>query len=313
MEQSPITQASAMKTFTQFVTEHVQGGLYSFRKLNAVSAKLLYEWMLDNAIPNPTMQGELHCTVVYSETDIPGYCPDPTSIMLNPATYSVQILNTALVVRFKCDTLEAQWQRAMNMGGRSKYPTFIPHITLSYQVPEDYDLAELKPPPSFLVLAEEEYRPLVNAWSTLNNLREMTRPGASEPNSIYVPPYSLDIPRNEMPQIKDANKLDFVDWLESQGIVVNFVSVPVSMLRSVQTHINIKKVIHLRNRFPYQAMNNPLVISKDDHILDGHHRWLALLNLNPHATLNAYRVNVSIHDLLDLCSQFKNTVLQQTA
>ena len=222
-----------MKTYLQFLAEN-SIGLYTFRRLNQQSSEFLYEWMKENRIPNPLPISELHCTVVQSEVIIPGYTVDPTPVMLYPATYKLAMMNEALTIQFKSDPLVDQWQRAMNMGGKSKFPTFIPHISLSYKVPDYYDSTELKPPPAFLVLQGEESKIESNNGNTSINeytIGDMTLGGGP---GIYVPQTNLNMPREEMPQITQANTMEFIDWLENQGIVVQFVSMPVALLRCVQ-------------------------------------------------------------------------------
>ena len=152
-------------------------------------------WMRENRIPNPISSNELHCTVVCSEVEIPGYVPDNTLVMVNPAKFKINILNNALVVEFKSDPIELQWQRAMNMGGRSKWPRFIPHISLSYGLTEWFDPTELKPPPSFLVLEPEQSRPMVDGWAAIDSIKEESE----EDPGIYVPQNHLNIPRDDCP------------------------------------------------------------------------------------------------------------------
>lgn len=291
-----------MKTYLQFITES-SSGLYTFRRLNQQSSKFLYEWMKENRVPNPVSSNELHCTVVCSEVEILGYTVDPTLVMLNPATYKIAIMNEALVIQFKSDPLVEQWQKAMNLGGKSKFPTFIPHITLSYQVPEDYDYAELKPPSTFLVLQGEERKPQSEPGQTSINeytIGDMTLGGGP----IYVPQTSLNMSRDQMPQITQANTMEFIDWLEGQGITVQFLSMPVAMLRCAQgnEHVNPKKVALLQNSTVLSI--KPFIISKDAFILDGIHRWLAILNRDPHFSVNTYRVNLPFTELLQMTKKF---------
>jgi len=259
--------------------------------------------MQENRIPNPVSSNELHCTVVCSEVSIPGYVPDNTPVMVNPASYKINILNNVLVVEFKSDPVVVQWQRAMNMGGRSKWPRFIPHVSISYNMGEWFDPTELKPPPSFLVLDQEQCRPMIDGWAAINSVQEETE----EVPSIYIPQNHLNVPREEMPQISEADKLAFIDWLEAQGIFVQFMDVQVALLRSVQSEINLKKVETLSTREPHPALNKPVIISKDNYILDGHHRWLAILNRDPYRAIEAYRVNLPIGDLLDVTRRFKKS------
>ena len=295
-----------MKTYLQFITES-SSGLYTFRRLNQQSSEFLYEWMKENRVPNPLPPSELHCTIVASTVEIPGYTEDPALVMLNPATYKVAMMNQALVVQFKSDPLVEQWQRAMNLGGKSEFPTFIPHISLSYQVPLDYDYTELKPPPSFLVLQGEEAKlhpgdgkKSINEYT----IGDMTLGGGP----VYIPQTSLNMTRDQMPQITQANTMEFIDWLEGQGITVQFLSMPVAMLRCVQGNdqVDPAKVTALQKS--QSISTKPFIISKDNYVFDGHHRWLALLNRDPHYSVDTYRVNLPIKDLLDMAGKFGKTM-----
>lgn len=284
-----------MKTYTQFLSEDTSAGFYAFRNLNPQSAQFVYEWMLEEGVPNPIPAHNLHVTVVCSEVDVAGYTPDPTPVMINPATYKIDQMQEALVIKFRSDALEEQWQRAMNMGAKSRYPNFVPHISLSYKVPKHYDPSELKPPPTFIMLDGEHQRPLIDGWAALNNLKEYTGDVISDTPGIYVPQNHLDVPREKMPQISDFEKMGFVDWLEEQGILVQFVDIPVALLRSVQNKIDLKKVERLMAKPTAKA----IIVSKDNFVIDGHHRWVAALNHDPHQMLPAYRINLSVHDCLN--------------
>lgn len=292
-----------MKTYLQFLTENAVG-LYSFRRLNQQSSEFLHEWMKENDVPNPRPISELHCTIVQSDIDIPGYAPDPALVMLNPATYKIEMLAQALIIKFKSDPLTEQWQKAMNMGGKSKFPTFIPHISLSYQVPEDYDYTELKPPPSFLVLQAEEIKTNSNNGKTSINeytIGDMTLGGGPK---IYVPKTSLNIDRDEMPQITQKNTMEFIDWLEEQGVTVQFLSMPVALLKCAQGHVDESKVAALQT----SNSSKPYIVSKDHYVFDGHHRWLAELNRDPHHSVDTYRVNLPFQELLGMAKNFSKAM-----
>jgi hypothetical protein len=294
-----------MKTYLQFIAESASG-LYTFRRLDPQSADFMYEWMRENRVPNPLPPAELHCTVVCSEVDIPGYAVDPTQVMIYPATYKIAIMNEALTVQFKSEPLSEQWQSAMNMGGKSKFPTFVPHITLSYQVPVDFDYTALKPPPIFIVLTGEVSKPNAEPGHTSiaeYTIGDMTLGGGP---GLYVPQTSLDLPRGSMPQITQANTMEFIDWLENQGIVVQFLSMPVALLKSAQKEVDSKKVVALQNS--QSISTKPFIISKDNYIFDGHHRWLALLNRDPHFSVDTYRVNLPLKDLLTKAREFPKTI-----
>jgi hypothetical protein len=276
--------------------------------LNQQSSEFLYGWMRENRIPNPLPISELHCTIIQSEIVIPGYTVDPTPVMIYPATFKIVIMNEALTVQFQSDPLVDQWQRAMNLGGKSRFPTFIPHITLSYKVPIEYDYTELKPPPTFMVLQGEESKIETNDTHTSINeytIGDMTLGGGP---GIYVPQTSLNMPREKMPQITAANTMEFIDWLENQGVTVQYLSMPVALLRSAQGQEDVdhEKVSALQNSTALST--KPFIVSKDNYVFDGHHRWLAILNRDPHYSVNTYRVNLSIQDLLDMAKKFGKTM-----
>jgi hypothetical protein len=294
-----------MKTYLQFIAENAVG-LYTYRRLNQQSGEFLHEWMRENHIPNPLPISELHCTVVQSDIDIPGYAIDPTPVMISPASYKIAMMNNALTVQFKSDPLVDQWQRAMNMGGKSKFPTCIPHITLSYQVPEDFDLTELKPPPVFMVLQGETIKPNANTGST--SINEYTISNTTLGPGIYIPKTSLNMNRGELPQITQKNMMEFMDWLEGQGITVQFLSMPVALLRCVQgeDQVNQQKVESLQNSKTIST--KPIIVSKDNFVFDGHHRWLAFLNRDPHYAIDTYRINLPIKELLTHANQFSKAI-----
>src|SRR5580698_8968405 len=149
------------KTYAQFVTEATtgDGGLYSFRKPCLHSAEILSEWIQENRIPNPISNQDLHVTVVHSETDIPNYVPDNKPVWVNPATYSIGFLGDALVLKFQNAVLTKQWEQANNLGAKSKWPSYQPHVSLSYSVPEGFDYSHVKPLPVQMVLDQEQMRP----------------------------------------------------------------------------------------------------------------------------------------------------------
>jgi len=165
-----------MKTYSQFVSESVatDGGLYTFRKPSLHSIELLSEWMQENHIPNPVSAAELHVSVICSEIPVPGYIPDSNSVWVNPTTYSVGMLGEALVLKFRSEVLSQQWKEAQNLGAQSRWPTFQPHLSLSYAVPLDYDYSNIKPMFVQLVFMEEQCRQMIDGWASVNPLVSYT-------------------------------------------------------------------------------------------------------------------------------------------
>jgi hypothetical protein len=290
-----------MKSYLQFMTEELTAndGLYSFRKLNAYSSGLLTEWMSEYRVPNPVESIELHCTVICSKASIPQYKLDAMPVMLNPATYHIDILGEALVLSFRSDTLHRQWLTANALGAQSRWPTFRPHITLSYKVPVEFQFEDLKPPPVPLVLDSEQGRVMVDGWAAINQVVE-----SNDFPQLYSPEIHLNIPREKMPQIASDHVGEYIGWLEANNVEVDWDQQVASSLRSVQKDINLAKVAALSNTIPEEMLGKPLIVSNDHYILDGHHRWLAIMNRDPHYPINTYVVDLPIAQLLNLSKRF---------
>jgi len=123
---------------------------------------------------------------------------------------------------------------------------------------------------------------------------------------VFVPKKNLGIPRSKMPQIKSTKVPDFIKWLKSQGIRVSRGVVPAAKLYATQKEINNSKVQKLAedpsNR---KHLEKPVIVSKDNYLMDGHHRWLALLTQEPDVMMAVVKVDLKIRDLLDLADTYK--------
>ena len=110
----------------------------------------------------------------------------------------------------------------------------------------------------------------------------------------------------------EAEKSPFdmmLDHFKSEGGGVSEPSpIPVGQLKATQKDIKDGKATffaetQMKGEWPNGAKadlsTKPIVISNDGHILDGHHRWAALLMLGPDMTMNAITVDMPMHELLD--------------
>lgn len=89
-------------------------------------------------------------------------------------------------------------------------------------------------------------------------------------------PDGLGIPRGLMPQIVSQHVQEFLSGLRAKGVSVTEGWTPVGQLKPMQNAIQPAKVRELLEVLPVEALQKPIVISDDNHILDGHHRWAAL-------------------------------------
>ena len=93
----------------------------------------------------------------------------------------------------------------------------------------------------------------------------------NEDSSLYIAPNyhaAFMIPREQMPQI--ASK-DVSGFLKTHGVSPDQESVRTDSLKPTQSQFNAEKIVAMGER----AKSLPILVSDDDFVLDGHHRWLA--------------------------------------
>jgi hypothetical protein len=93
----------------------------------------------------------------------------------------------------------------------------------------------------------------------------------------------------------------FLDRLERAKVRTKRERVLVGTLKATQAEIQAAKVVamadaHLRGLFP--GLDKQIVVSRDDYILDGHHRWAALMSIDPKRYMSVLRVSLPMRELL---------------
>jgi hypothetical protein len=140
-------------------------GTYASYKLTPRSADKLMNWIIDNDITSPTPKEELHVTTTYSRADVDLVPSDKNNIVLNPSGYSIGVLKNALVLHIESDELTKVHDDALDAGATSDYPSYKPHITLSYDAEANEELIRNLVPPTFeITLSHEEIMPLREAF-----------------------------------------------------------------------------------------------------------------------------------------------------
>lgn len=139
------------------------------------------------------------------------------------------------------------------------------------------------------------------------------------------------IERKDMPQLKGkpadgtpASKLPvgadgevsvekpFVDALKSKGVKMQQKTVDASHLKSTQNQLVGSKVVGMIGALQKDPKNPditaPIFVSKDGYVLDGHHRWAAVVGLNfftdKPVNMNVIEVDMGIDDLVNFTNQF---------
>ena len=110
------------------------------------------------------------------------------------------------------------------------------------------------------------------------------------------------LPRHLLPQIPNDEIDNFKNFVNSEGISSKIVYLPVKTLTPIQKHLSSDKVYALQKKL--HELGNPILISKDNIIMDGHHRWAATLAANEANRIICLKFACSIKKLIELGHMF---------
>lgn len=107
-----------------------------------------------------------------------------------------------------------------------------------------------------------------------------------------------------MPQIKPQSLPKYLMWLQKMGVSVSPGTVMVGSLSPTQKEINPDKVSELKGKGFLTI--TPILISYDNYVLDGHHRWAALFDTSPSKVIPVIKLGLPIKELLEITHSFGN-------
>ena len=119
---------------------------------------------------------------------------------------------------------------------------------------------------------------------------------------------TMGIVRNKMPQIAASDYPEFFEYLREHGAKLSEKKISAEDLKPIQKEFakaGVEKEIGRLGGKP-----KPLISSSDRYIIDGHHRWLAVLNTTPKAKMNVIEVNMPMKKLLALTVAFPKTTFK---
>lgn len=118
-----------------------------------------------------------------------------------------------------------------------------------------------------------------------------------------IAPTTGFLSRDQLPQIKRDDHPDFLQFLWGKGVQHTTTDLPVSALKPSQHSIDLGKVTGLLSN-PSDTLTNPLLVSQDHYILDGHHSHAALKALDPNMFVTAHVFHAPIHELIAHAHEF---------
>ena len=125
-------------------------------------------------------------------------------------------------------------------------------------------------------------------------------------NSVIMPTGNLGISRSQMPQIDGRHQGEFVKWLNGQGIKTKNVEIPAMSLMLTQNEINKAKVFKLMQVYREGKLAKwaPVIVSRDNFVIDGSHRFVAIYNVNRYQNVDTIKVDLPAIELVKLCQRF---------
>lgn len=108
---------------------------------------------------------------------------------------------------------------------------------------------------------------------------------------------SLGIPRALMPQIKAEARGALTQFLLARGITHTQEEVLPGSLKPTQAEFSPSKVAKARE---FTGGDRAILVSADNHVVDGHHQWMAKLTDKPSEPMRVIRLNAPIRDILNI-------------
>ena len=108
------------------------------------------------------------------------------------------------------------------------------------------------------------------------------------------------IPRRDMPQIKSKLLPNFLEWLRGKGVKVRRGTARAGDLRPTQQEVCPEKVDIITRK----GKEKTVIVSADNHVLDGHHHWAAAWLRSFTAQVPIVRVDLPIKRLLRMAAAF---------
>jgi hypothetical protein len=138
-------------------------------------------------------------------------------------------------------------------------------------------------------------------WQKQQRIDLFAKNGVKIPTIIYHD-NSLGLYRHEMPQVRSHYLDDFLDTLKEDNISYGYSIIEAKNLKPTQKEINMDRV----NMITEDLVNSKhLIVSSDDYVLDGHHRW-KWAEMND-KEIKALRIDLPIRELLHYLRSFPLT------
>lgn len=124
-------------------------------------------------------------------------------------------------------------------------------------------------------------------------------------NEVIVPrkKETLGVSRAVMPQVRAKHMDKFINYLKKNDVKVKKTVIDPKKLRAIQKEFDKEKIKANMEKIRTVGLK-PIIVSDDNYVIDGNHRWLASLNAG--VPLVAYKADKKGKSLLRITNRFKN-------
>lgn len=166
------TQEPARRAANDFFADAAPRPLYVQRKL--LNGRDLIAWAKANGFKSTLPADDMHVTVLYSRTPVDpmkmgeGWSGDENGhVRIKPGgPRAIERFGDAVVLLFASWEIESRHRSMVEAGGSHDFESYQPHVTISFDVPENFDLETLKPYTGALEFGPELFEPLDLDWKS---------------------------------------------------------------------------------------------------------------------------------------------------
>jgi hypothetical protein len=120
---------------------------------------------------------------------------------------------------------------------------------------------------------------------------------------------TMGVKRADMPQIHKNHYQEMFRYLKKHGAKLSKGKADPRTLKATQGEFSDAGIAKMMDKSGNiktgTSMRKPIIVSSDNYVMDGHHRWLAAYNLQ--TTIPTIRVSIPGKQLLDLLNNFKHS------
>jgi len=153
-----------------------------------------------------------------------------------------------------------------------------------------------------------------NVWDSSDFTQDLINEFKQDTADLINLDYGLQLTRQDLPQIKSSDVLEFMKWLRTEhDVATEEETINPSDLTPIQKEINLDKVAGMvaAKGLEVLATDKPVMVSGDDYLIDGHHRWYALLDAD-YPTIDIVRVGMTAAELIPLMKTWDKTSFKST-